>query len=90
MIDMSSYFCMDGALEGVAEVEYKAAHNYRYGQDEQYSSPIPAYVFVRLGKGFPEVRLRLSIEDVRALAEQLPQVLMLHDAAERLAAEKAA
>lgn len=32
--------------------------------------------------------LNLSIESVRGLAEQLPQILMLHDAAERLAAEK--
>ncbi|WP_227985627.1 hypothetical protein [Nocardia spumae] len=35
-------------------------------------------------------RLYLSIEDARTLAEQLPQILMMHDVAERLAAEKAA
>ncbi|MBF6149357.1 hypothetical protein [Nocardia nova] len=90
MIAMSSHFSVDGTVDCVGEVEYRPAHIHRYGPEKQYTTPVAAYVLVGLGKGFPEVRLRLSIEDVRALAEQLPQVLMLHDAAERLAAEKAA
>ncbi|AHH17260.1 hypothetical protein NONO_c24640 [Nocardia nova SH22a] len=64
------------------EVKYREAF-----QSNGYS--IAASVDVRLDTDRSDARLSLSIEDARTLAEQLPRILMEHDAAERLAAEKA-
>ncbi len=64
------------------EVKYREA---RRTED----TPVPAGVDVHLDNDQSHAWLRLSIEDARALAEQLPRILMLHDAAERLADEKA-
>nr|WP_231983098.1 hypothetical protein [Nocardia sp. 852002-20019_SCH5090214] len=55
------------------------------------SGPLRASVSVEMNhEVIGYARLYLSIEDARTLAEQLPQILMMHDVAERLAAEKAA
>ncbi|WP_433758136.1 hypothetical protein [Nocardia sp. CA-135398] len=40
--------------------------------------------------GIGDARLVLSIENARTLAESLTQIVMLHDAAEHAAAERAA
>lgn len=64
------------------EATYREAYQYK-------GTSVAASVDVRLDSDRSDARLNLSIEDARTLAEQLPQILMLHDAAERLAAEKA-
>ncbi len=52
---------------------------------------VPASIWVRLLKQGERVgaNLNLSIEDARVLGEALTQIVLLHDAAERLAAAKA-
>ncbi|MQY22447.1 hypothetical protein [Nocardia macrotermitis] len=87
MIAMS-YASMRGFTFELREVEYAPAHEYRWGPEEEYVNQIAATVDLRFEGGM-SLCLSLSIEDARALAEQLPQILMLHDAAERVAAEKA-
>lgn len=64
------------------EASYREAYRYN-------GTSVPASVDVRLDSDRGDARLNLSIVDARTLAEQLPRILMLHDAAERLAAEKA-
>ncbi len=78
---MSFLAMMTTAFEGVDAVYVPATRN-ALGR---MNSPV---VRVRL-KGVSASSLTLTIEDARTLAEALPQILMLHDAAERLAAEKA-
>ncbi len=50
---------------------------------------VPAFVSIELELKNSRADLVLSIEDARLVADQMSQLLMLHDAAERLAAEKA-
>ncbi|WP_083893311.1 hypothetical protein [Nocardia veterana] len=70
-------------FDGV-EAEYCPARDTAWG-------PTRAAVSVELNhEAIGSARLYLSIEDARTLAEQLPQILMMHDVAERLAADKAA
>nr|WP_153410328.1 hypothetical protein [Nocardia macrotermitis] len=79
---MSTYMSASvSAPEGI-EVNYHPERPMSFGD-----GVVPAGVDVRFTG--TTAYLSLSIEDARALAEQLPQILMLHDAAERVAAEKA-
>ncbi len=87
---MASFVSIDGFADGVRDVDYMPAHMSRYGRNDEYSTEIEAHVSVRLGHAEVRARLTLSIEDARILAERLPEILMRHDAAERLASEKAA
>ncbi len=77
---ISSQMCK---FDGI-EAEYRPARENELG-------PIPASVSVELNhEVIGHARLSLSIEDARVLAEQLPQIVMMHDLAERLASESAA
>ncbi|MFQ6331339.1 hypothetical protein ACLMAL_35120 [Nocardia sp. CWNU-33] len=77
---MSIYSRADGDIE----VRYDAAQVHeRYGA-------LPASVWVSLDSQYSNSKLNLSIEDVRVLAERLPEILMAHDAAEHARAEQAA
>ncbi|GAB2699704.1 hypothetical protein [Nocardia thraciensis] len=62
---------------------------YRPSRRSAYDDRIPASVDVELENAGGRAWLNLSIEDARTLADRLPQILMLHDQAEHLAAEKA-
>ncbi|KZM73284.1 hypothetical protein AWN90_31975 [Nocardia terpenica] len=53
----------------------------RYGPDDRYESRVPAYIYVRLGA----VTVMLTIEDARALADALPNVLAEHEYADYVA-----
>ncbi|MFF0493602.1 hypothetical protein ACFYTQ_31670 [Nocardia sp. NPDC004068] len=66
------------------EVEYKPS---RFS--EPLGENLPAVVYLNLEDRGRTSYLALTIEDARVLAERLPQILMVHDAAERLAAEMA-
>ncbi|MFI5783422.1 hypothetical protein [Nocardia sp. NPDC051570] len=56
-----------------------------YGPENRYESRVPAYIYVRLGA----VTAMLTIEDARALADALPNVLAEHEYAEYVAAADA-
>ncbi|MFF0455256.1 hypothetical protein [Nocardia africana] len=81
MIAMSFMSVSVSKWDGV-EATYREAYQYK-------GTSVAASVDVRLDSDRSDARLNLSIEDARTLAEQLPQILMLHDQAERLGAEKA-
>lgn len=81
MIAMSHMSVMNSSHDEIA-VEYKPVR-----QDGDMT--LPAVVWIDLEGGSGRAHLSLSIDDARVLAERLPRILMLHDAAERLAAEKA-
>ncbi|MGV9681008.1 hypothetical protein ACWDSJ_37550 [Nocardia sp. NPDC003482] len=74
---------LTGRLDGI-EVEYKPA---RFS--ERLGENLPAAVHLNFDDPGGHAYVALTVEDARVLAERLPQVLMLHDAAERLAAVKA-
>ncbi len=79
-----SYMCVTGPRSGVEEVRYVPAHTATVAGNE---FDMAAYVRVELGRG---AEMILDIEDVRLLAQRLPDVLMSHDAAEHAAKEQAA
>ncbi|MFX0579453.1 hypothetical protein [Nocardia nepalensis] len=81
MIVMSYMSVVTSRYDSV-ELEYKSARPGEYG-------PLPPVVYLNLRDGGGNAYVALTIEDARAVAEALPQIIMLHDAAERLAAEKA-
>ncbi|WP_040817363.1 hypothetical protein [Nocardia jiangxiensis] len=81
MIAMSFLAMMSTGFDGV-RAKYVPAVRNALGR---MSSPV---VRVELN-GVTASSLTLTIEDARTLTETLSQILMLHDAAERLAAEKA-
>ncbi|MFI5777413.1 hypothetical protein [Nocardia sp. NPDC051570] len=58
--------------------EYWPERVEHYGPEGRSERRIPAYVYVRLG----DVRLVLTIEDARALADALPNALAEHEYAE--------
>ncbi|WP_024801230.1 hypothetical protein [Nocardia sp. BMG51109] len=81
MIAMASYISsMSTGFAGV-EVEYRPERRSDWG------SVVDPGVLVRLKTDSGNATMGLSIEDARSIAEALPQVLMLHDAAVRLAAD---
>ncbi|MCC3316501.1 hypothetical protein [Nocardia africana] len=83
MIAMSFINAHISKFDGL-EAEYCPARDTALG-------PVKASVSVEMNhEAIGYARLYLSIEDARTLAEQLPQILMMHDVAERLVAEKAA
>ncbi|WP_156910267.1 hypothetical protein [Nocardia mangyaensis] len=51
---------------------------------------VPAYIRVEFVTDYGSATLHLTMEDARVLAEQLPGLLMAHDAAEHAAREQAA
>jgi hypothetical protein len=71
-------------FEGI-EAEYVPARLSPFGDVMLRASVLVSLIDPKAGTA----SLGLSIEDARVLAEALPRILMLHDAAERLAAEKA-
>ncbi|WP_040827755.1 hypothetical protein [Nocardia jiangxiensis] len=81
MIAMSFLAMMSTGFDGVRAKYVPAVRNALGGRNS-------AVVRVEL-IGVPASSLTLTIEDARTLAQTLPQILMLHDAAEHLAAEKA-
>ncbi|WP_433680663.1 hypothetical protein [Nocardia sp. CA-119907] len=81
MIVMSFMQVNVSKYDGI-DVQYREARQDTYGR-------IPASVDVKLVNDGGRAWLNLSLEDARTLADRLPQILMLHDAAERLAAEMA-
>jgi hypothetical protein len=83
VIAMSFLAMMTTGFDGV-EAVYEPARPNDLGRTTQ------AFVRVKLnGVSAARASMTLTVEDARTLAEALPQILMLHDAAERLAAEKA-
>ncbi|MBO0856176.1 MAG: hypothetical protein J2P18_20695 [Nocardia sp.] len=80
---MASYMSTMNTGFGGVEVEYEPPSR----TDSGYA--LDAGVLVRLRTDVGTASMGLSIEDARVLAEQLPQIVMMHDAAVRLAAEKA-
>ncbi|WP_433679970.1 hypothetical protein [Nocardia sp. CA-119907] len=81
MIAMSYMDVMSSGHDEIS-VEYKSVR-------QSGGMTLPAVVWVDLEGGRGRAHLALSIEHARILAERLPRLLMLHDAAERLAAEMA-
>ncbi|WP_280377310.1 hypothetical protein [Nocardia wallacei] len=81
MIAMSFIATMITGFDGV-EAEYVPARQNVDGE------MVPAFVRIRL-VGVPESKatLTVTVEDARTIAEALPQILMLHDATVRLAAD---
>jgi hypothetical protein len=63
---------------------------YHPPRDGDYGSKIPASVWISLESRSGDSTVFLDIEHVRQLAEQLPDLLMTHDAAEHAAREQAA
>ncbi len=83
---MSSWMTVSSTSFDDVKAEYQPAWVTEYG------TRVPASVWIDLEeetRGSSSAHLHLSIENARTLASVLPQILMLHDAAERLAAEKA-
>ncbi len=80
---MPSYMSVGSAAFEAVKAEYQPTRTTDYG------TRVPAYVWIDLQDGRGSAHLSLSIEHTRELAEALPQILMFHDAAERLAAQKA-
>ncbi|MEU4807917.1 hypothetical protein AB0H20_01820 [Nocardia fluminea] len=60
--------------------EYEAAHSFT--GTVGFKIEVPAHVRLRLNGMDGSERLILDIEHVRQLAEELPKLLMAHDAAE--------
>ncbi|WP_433622952.1 hypothetical protein [Nocardia sp. CA-120079] len=83
MIVMSFMQVSVSKYDGI-DVQYRAAFQSTHGNGR-----VPASVDVELNSNGGRAWLNLSLEDARTLADRLPQILMLHDAAERLAAEMA-
>ncbi|MGY4102709.1 hypothetical protein ACW2Q0_24590 [Nocardia sp. R16R-3T] len=64
---------------------------YHPSRDSEYGGKIPASVWISLdNERSGGSTVFLEIEHVRQLAEELPGLLMAHDAAEHAAAERAA
>ncbi|WKG08249.1 hypothetical protein QX204_24735 [Nocardia sp. PE-7] len=82
MIDMATMTFFVQSPDGVT-VEYDAAK--RHGDYK-----IGAYVRIKLQSERGRNCLALSIDEARLLAEQLPALVMAHDAAERVRAEQVA
>ncbi|MFI5535304.1 hypothetical protein ACIA5H_02830 [Nocardia sp. NPDC051900] len=68
---MSFFNSTVAGYEGIS-VEYKPAH-------EGTHAPLPAWVHISLDGS--DAYLCLSIEDARSLADQMPVVMALHEAA---------
>ncbi|WP_063056212.1 hypothetical protein [Nocardia salmonicida] len=80
-----SYLTVDSEHSGVEGVRYVAAHT----ADTGIGKPFEMAAYVRVSFA-GSAKLILDIEDVRLLAERLPDMLMSHDAAEHAAREQAA
>lgn len=81
---MGSYVSSLSAGFAGVEVEYRPERRTDWG------SVLDPGVLVRLKTDAGSATMGLSIEDARTIAAALPQILMLHDAAVRLATECAA
>lgn len=80
---MSSISVTASGCESI-EVEYRPSRRADWGGE------IPASVTIWLDGRGGRSMVSLAIEHVRLLAEQLPDLLMSHDSAERAAKEQAA
>ncbi|WP_156677592.1 hypothetical protein [Nocardia sp. Root136] len=67
-------------------VSYTAPRPASYDEN----TTIPAYFSIELDMKYGGARLALTAEDARALLEQLPRLVMEHDAAEHVRAEQVA
>ncbi|MFD5175423.1 hypothetical protein ACFWM1_06390 [Nocardia sp. NPDC058379] len=84
MIAMSHASTSSGTLTGLA-VEYHPAKV----TDRGYTRPASVWITMENEQNSAHTTVFLDIEHVRQLAEQLPDILMSHDAAERAAREQA-
>ncbi|MFD6216641.1 hypothetical protein [Nocardia salmonicida] len=80
-----SYLSLTSTRSGIEDVRYVPAHTANAGVGEPFE--MAAYVRVGLSG---DASMILDIEDVRELAQRLPDMLMSHDAAEHAAKEHAA
>lgn len=80
-----SYMSLTSTRSGIAEVRYVPAHT----ATPTVGDPFEMAAYVRVGLAGDAV-LILDIDDVRELAQRLPEMLMSHDAAEHTAKEQAA
>ncbi|MFD3458229.1 hypothetical protein ACFWVM_00800 [Nocardia fluminea] len=87
MIAMSRLTMANYWFESVV-AEYEAAHSFT--GTVGFKIEVPAHVRLRLNGMDGSERLILDIEHVRQLAEELPKLLMAHDAAEHVRIEQAA
>ncbi|MEV0682694.1 hypothetical protein AB0I35_02405 [Nocardia sp. NPDC050378] len=80
-----SHVSMSAILLDSVAVEYHPA-----SVDDTFDFVHPAKVWVRLETRDAHSTVFLDIEHVRQLAEELPKLLMVHDASEHVAKEQAA
>ncbi|MGW6728125.1 hypothetical protein ACWF9G_19685 [Nocardia sp. NPDC055029] len=83
MIAMSSYMSVQSGPASEVKVSYTPARPSDVGE-------LPARIYVELKGKTGHVYAGLTIEHARTLAEELPRLIMAHDAAEHAAKEHAA